>query len=345
MSEKESLQGLSCPNCGGVVPIPEGQVIVKCPYCDLRSLVKGERGMLRYQVHLNVERQGALKAMSDFLSRNLAIARDARSKAQVTEAFLAYLPFYIIWARVVGWAFGQKKVGSGDHSRYEPREVEIVEEMSWNGVACDVGEFGVTHVPLTSQPLEAFNAGDLHSQGMVFEPVSSFSDARSSAASYVESQVRKRASLDRISQLFVRYFKQRFGLVYYPLWVLRYLYRGRIFQVVVDAYSGKVLYGKAPGNTLYRAAVLVAGMALGAFLAVDMSALIFSNTKGDNSALFGLVVLVVGLGIIAAAYRAFRYGEQFEYRSGGSSLPASLPSPSDFMPQFKDLEQWIDRLS
>ncbi len=345
MSQKESLQGLSCPNCGGVVPIPEGQVVVCCPYCNLRSLVKGERGLLRYQVPLNVQRQGALQALRDFLSRNLAIARDAKNKAQVTEVFVAYLPFWIIWARVLGWAFGQKKVGSGDRSHYEAREVEIVEEMSWNGVACDVGEFGVTHVPLTSQPLVAFKPDDLHAQGMVFEPVGSFSEARSSAAAYVESQVRRRANLDRISQLFVRYFKQRFGLVYYPLWVLRYLYRGRAFQVVVDGFSGKVLYGKGPGNTLYRAAVLVGGMALGAFLAVDVSAAILSNTHGDNSAAFGLVVGLVGLGIMFFAYRAFRYGEQFEYRSGGSSLPAGLPSPSEFMPQFKDLEQWIDRLS
>ena len=56
------------------------------------------------------------------------------------------------------------------------------------------------------------------------------------------------------------------ALVYYPLWVARYHYRHRSYQVVVDGYNGRVLYGKAPGNTLYRALMLVAGTAPGHLL-------------------------------------------------------------------------------
>ena len=97
--------------------------------------------------------------------------------------------------------------------------------------------------------------------------------ARDAAEREFQEQLNRRASLDRLSQMFVRAFRRRLGLVYYPLWVLRYLYRGRSFQVVLDGYSGKVLYGKAPGNTIYRAAILVLSMAAGAFVAIDVSAL------------------------------------------------------------------------
>ena len=31
MSETQAMKGLGCPRCGGVVPVPEGQVIVRCP--------------------------------------------------------------------------------------------------------------------------------------------------------------------------------------------------------------------------------------------------------------------------------------------------------------------------
>jgi hypothetical protein len=172
MNEQTSLQGLSCPNCGGMVPIPEGQVIVKCPFCDMRSFVKGERGLRRYQVQQRVPREAAVKSMQQFLSKNFAVARDAVRQAQVTEVFLAYLPFWVVWERMAGWAFGQVRVGSGDHSHYEPRENKIVEENTWNGAACDTGEFGVNEVPLTTQALEPFNPDKLHAAGMVFEPQS-----------------------------------------------------------------------------------------------------------------------------------------------------------------------------
>src|SRR5690606_41752721 len=71
-------------------------------------------------------------------------------------------------------------------------------------------------------------------------------------------------------------------------WVLRYLYRGRAFQVVVDGYSGKVLYGKAPGNTIYRAAVLVASMAVGALLARSKSTRLNSSHVKISYAVFCL---------------------------------------------------------
>lgn len=363
MKEKDPLHGIGCPNCGGRVPVPEGQMIVRCPYCDLRSLVKGERGMRRYQVPERIQRQDPHQVLRSFFSKNLAIARNATRQAQVTESFLVYLPFWTVWGRAAAWAFGQKKVGSGDHTRYEPREIRIVQEMTWNGAACDVGEFGVNQVPLLNQELDPFDSEALHSAGMVFEPVGSFAEALATAEKQFQDQVRRRAKLDRLSQLFVRFFRRRLGLVYYPLWVIRYLYRERAFQIVVDCYTGQVLYGKAPGNTLYRAAVLVAGMAVGAFLAVDVSTFFLTQMSSDDGlggVGVGLILFLAGLGTMFAAYRAFRYGEEFEYRSArakgvGAILPGfenpletittSLDSAGLGTIQVKDLEKWINRLS
>ena len=62
MSEKEALTGLNCPRCGGIVPIPEGQAIVICPFCQQRSVVRGENGVRRYQVPNRIDRAAAEKA-------------------------------------------------------------------------------------------------------------------------------------------------------------------------------------------------------------------------------------------------------------------------------------------
>ena len=102
---EESTHRLNCPNCGGIVPIPEGQIIVNCPYCDLRSFVHGERGLLRYQVPLKVGREDAIQTMSKFFSSNWAIARALRKEARLSEAFVVHLPFWTVWARVAAWVF------------------------------------------------------------------------------------------------------------------------------------------------------------------------------------------------------------------------------------------------
>lgn len=326
MAETSTAHGLNCPRCGGTVPVPEGQPIVICPYCDLRALVKGDRGIRRYQLKRQVDLPAASARLGKFLGSNWAIALNARRQAELSEAFLAYIPFWTAWARTLAWVFGKERVGSGKRQRWEPRERQITREMIWTGAACDVAELGVNQVPLTlSAPeLAAFDAEQLHAEGLVFEPVASQSDAQQAAQRDFSNQVQAEAGIDKVSQAFVRYLNERFGLVYYPLWVLRYLYRGRAYQLVVDGHSGELLYGRAPGNTLYRAAVLVAGMALGAFLAVNGSLLglyLMANADGDDAegllALI-LVAVVFGGGLIYAAYRAFRYGEVYEFQKYGN---------------------------
>ena len=139
--------------------------------------------------------------------------------------------------------------------------------------------------------------------------------------------------MGQTAQLFTRLVRARLGVLYYPLWVLRYLYHERAFQVVVDGVNGQVLYGKAPGSVVYRAAVLVGGMAVGAVAAIDIPALILSTSSSsdDNPFIFALIVFAIGLGIMYASYRTFRYAEHHEYhrfgkpKGGKSPLTIDLP--------------------
>ena len=322
MSEVKALHGLACPNCGGTVPAPGGQAVVRCPYCDVLSLVRGDRGLQRRQVELRADRDRALSRLQSFLEQHQEIAPDAAQRALSEEAFLVHLPFWVVRARGLGWVFGKKIVYDDQLPRGKPREVKIAREVSWNGAACEVGEFGVEEIAPKDQLLEPFDAEASHRSGLVFEPVGSISEARAFAERALAARIRKAAGLQQVAQVFVRSVHWRTGLVYYPLWVLRYRYRGRGYQVVVDGHSADVLYGKAPGGTAYRAAALVGWMAAGAIVAVDGRALaLFLVTKAPDEALgfigVGMASIGVGFSLMRKGYRAFRHGEQFEYCANG----------------------------
>ena len=106
MSATDALQALNCPRCGGMVPIPDGQTIVICPFCNLRSVVSGEHGLRWYQAPVRVDREQAETAFKEFLDSTKDIAADAARKARSNEVILIHLPFWAVWGGVAGHFLG-----------------------------------------------------------------------------------------------------------------------------------------------------------------------------------------------------------------------------------------------
>jgi hypothetical protein len=314
-------QGLICPECSGVVPIAEGERIVECPFCHTYSLVQGERGVRRWQVPQVVERERALQTVRSFF-RGMKKARDLAQEAQIKDTFLIYLPYWRVEAFVAGWMFGRVKSGK-DSTR--PVEVQISELMHWNDAAVDVAEYGVHQVAISKEALEPYDSDHLHAVAMVFEPSESHSDALEEAGRHFTYRGRQKQSLRTKFFEKFHFLRQRLSIVYYPLWVSRYEYHKRNYQVVVDGVDGRILYGKAPGNIFYRAAALVGGLAAGNFILVNGTLLagtiIDSSDDGDGLALI-FVPIALGIGLIAAGYRAFRYGEEVEEIQKGARKAA-----------------------
>ncbi len=343
------ITGLSCPNCAGRLDVREGQRVVKCPYCEARSLVSGERGVSRYQVQRQVERDQAALAVREFWSGfNKAI--DLPRQAQITELFLVYLPYWRALAQVAGWIFGEKRVGSRQRARYDPREVQILENMEWTGAAGEVAEFGVESVRMAGVQFAAYAPDQLHAEGLVFEPGGAQTQAQDRAHQSWARRAQNQARLDRLGQTFLRFWRETLALVYYPLWVARYTYRKRAYQVVVDGATGKVLYGKAPGNIYFRALMLVGGTALGAFILVDGLAMVLAllnQMHGRNLNNVGwllAVPFVVGGALMAAGFRLFRWGEEIETRARGEveETPAQQAGQiaGDLFSLFRQMAGW-----
>ena len=317
----DKTQGLTCPECSGVVPIAEGDRIVECPFCHTHSLVQGERGVRRWQVPQIVERERALQTVGNFF-RGMKKARDLSKEAQIKDTFLVYLPYWRVEAFVAGWMFGRVKSGK-DSTR--PVEVQINELMHWNDAAVDVAEYGVHQVAISKEQLQPYDSEQLHTKAMVFEPSESRTDALAEAGQHFTHRGRRKQSLRTKFFEKFHFLRQRLSIVYYPLWVSRYDYHKRNYQVVVDGVNGRILYGKAPGNIFYRAAALVGGLAAGNFILVNgtlLAGTLIGNSDEDGSFLFILMPIALGIGLIVAGYRAFRYGEEVEEIQKGARKAA-----------------------
>jgi hypothetical protein len=285
-------------------------------------ITKGSDGALKYNVPNKLQRNIAIQNAFNWLDKGLAKARGLKANAKLDDAFLVYVPYWRIRADVIGWVFGKvqktRTVGNRTETYYEDVEKKILQTYDRTYAACDIGELGVRQVNLAGDQIQPVNFEQLQSEGMLFNIVSSEKEITESAESDFMQNARDVANVDEITFEHQDLVRPSVNIVYYPLWVVRYEYQDRTYQVVVDGDDGTICYGKAPGNNLYRAVTGIVGAAFGMYLTTFFG--IFGIISGKSSGKFALVVyiicLVIGIAAIRWAYKKFRYGGEVEEGTG-----------------------------
>jgi hypothetical protein len=322
------VTGLSCPGCGGALAVAPGLRVVVCPFCQTPLLARGEPGIRRFAVVPEVASDRAHEATRAWWEKGWNKHRALPREAETREAFLCFLPFLRTEADAVGYAFGTEErtrtVGSGKNRRTQRYEVDVERRLEKHLdrtlPAVNAAEFGVAQVHLGGDRLVPFDADRLERLGMVFSPTRSESEARREALLAFREEADPGRGLKRVYFRYLATLRERFSVVYYPLWVVRYRFRGRSYQALVDGEDGSLAYGKAPGNDLFRALMLVGSEAAACFLATSAVQWAFT---GDVDNPLGLILGAgaIGLAVLAWGFRHFRYGGVVEEGTGLASKP------------------------
>jgi hypothetical protein len=206
------------------------------------------------------------------------VAASARGLSRVQEATLCYLPFFEAAAIRLGTVFVRDRVkrpppltdgeqGGQALDRWlddpgeEREDTKVVEQDVLRvGPACELPELGVGRIPLAELrrgkapvALAPFDAVSACSRATVFAPTIP-------AERFLEETTwRVRSANDD-----TRYVEMRLKLLYYPVWLLRYRNRGRVYELAVDGVRGTLLRGAAPTNTAAWEALAAAGLGVGA---------------------------------------------------------------------------------
>lgn len=304
------VQGLTCPSCGGALEVDLGLRVIRCPYCKSPLLAVHELGTRRLAVEPAIEAERARQLARKWLATGIAKDPRLKREAPVGEAFLSFLPFYRVEADCVGFALGAERrrrtVGTGKHRRRQSYLVDverrIERSLDRTYPALNVAEWGIGRVNLQGDPLVPFDPIGLRSRGMVFPPTGSETAVRETAVERFEKRCDPGRGLERVRFRWLTTLRERLSIIYYPIWVVRYRFKERSYQVLIDGEDGTVAYGKAPGNDFYRALMLVVTEAVALFFGTTALQLVGDHPK---ALLFvGFVVLVM----LGWGFSRFRWG-------------------------------------
>jgi LSD1 subclass zinc finger protein len=317
------VSGVSCPSCGGALEVDSGARVVRCAFCSTGLLATSRLGVRRFAVAPEIDLDGAREATRRWLGRGIAKDPRLAKEAAIAESYLAFLPFFRVAADVIGWALGTEQrtrtVGSGKSRRTETYEVDVEKRVERHCErtmpALHVAELGVQRIDLAGDRLVPFDAERLERTGMVFVPTRSEVEAREAALAGFRDDNDPGSGLKRVRFRWVETVREALTVVYYPLWVVRYRFRGRAYLALVDGEDGHLAYGKAPGNDVYRAAVLIAAEGVVCYAGTTLAQHAEGSIEGCG--IFGLLAAIV----VAWAWRSFRHGGVVEEGSGLERRP------------------------
>ncbi|MDL5502228.1 MAG: hypothetical protein QSU88_03330, partial [Candidatus Methanoperedens sp.] len=69
---------------------------------------------------------------------------------------------------------------------------------------------------------------------MVFEPMHSRTDAVLESENWMLSQARRSVDLDEVTFQKLHSTGKKLSIIYYPLWIVRYKFKDRNYQLVID---------------------------------------------------------------------------------------------------------------
>jgi DNA-directed RNA polymerase subunit RPC12/RpoP len=324
--------GLNCPACGGAISVSEGEDTVPCQYCGSMLFIEGDKGVSTIAFTNKVARQNAVAAAQAWWARGLK-ARDLRKVGKVTEVYPIYLPFWRTLTRVAGWVCGyeeRRRTDKDGHVTVEriPKEVMVLQDYNFSEIACDPGDLGI-------RTLRNFT-GDTNFADFemipTFEATTSKDDAVVHAKNDALSRARSSAKVPHVTFERLHVLPKRLSMVYYPVWVVRYNYRDRMYMTSVDGVTGQVMSGRAPGDPLFQSLAVTGGTSLGGIAAA--AGLIFSN----GSAEIALGGLAVGVAILYVTYRFFRHGSEIvegEFKEKKASTKEALREIGDLAKQIQ----------
>ena len=320
LKKEKIIKGITCPSCNGELDLREGVITFNCKYCGTLLTTKGESGALKFYVPKVLSRDDAIKRTYGWLSKGLSKARGLKTNSKIEDVFLVYIPYWRVRADVVGWIFGQEKrtrtVNNRVQTYYVDVEKKIQKTYDNTFAACDISELGVQKVNLAGDKMLPVDFETLQQDGMIFNIVSSESKVSNAAKQQFANDARSSARVDRINFEYYDLVRENISVVYYPLWVTRYNFKERTYQVVVDGEDGSICYGKAPGNNLYRAVMGILGISAGMYLATLFGAFSAIGAFEEGAFVIYIIALIFGIILMIAGYKKFRYGGEVEQGTG-----------------------------
>ena len=237
---------IRCSHCGGPVEFKPGEIITTCKYCGFTTVVetgapfKFEHSLLVNKYDEKQIEQSVKDWMSSGFLKPAALAR----KSKIVEKSLIYLPFWVISVQA-------KSSYKGIFERITPpivKEGKIQKEYNWVILAREATDFPTREYDVPLEGKIPYDFRKIERFARVLNGEIDREEAQELAKQQIEAQHRYllKQDVDQIVELFTKLNTKQVVYLHAPVWFVRYKYRGKNYQLIIDGSTGMAIKGDIP---------------------------------------------------------------------------------------------------
>ena len=241
-------QNIRCSHCGAPVEFKPGEIIATCKYCGFTTVIQtGQAFNFEHSLLLNNYTPDQIEDLArNWMRSGFMKPGDLSKKSKITEKNLVYLPFWVVTAEAT-------TKYKGIFERIAPaivKEGQIQKEYNWLVLARSATVFPTREydvplagkIPYDFRKIEGF-AKLLNSE---IDRDQALEIARQQIDSHHRFIIQQ--DVDKIIQATTVTTIKQMVYLHSPIWFIKYEYKNKIYQLIIEGASGMVLKGDIPSS-------------------------------------------------------------------------------------------------
>ena len=242
------IEEISCSHCGAPISFEPGEIIATCKYCgytvviETRSAFTFEHSMLLNKYDpTQIE-----ESIKNWMHAGFLKPSDLARKSKIMEKNLIYLPFWVVSVEVTSNY-------KGIFERITPsvvKEGKIEKEYDWLVLARKATEFPTREYNVPLEGKIPYDFRKIEGFAKILNSEVEKDEALELAKQQIEELHRYLAKqdVDKIIEMKSQMKMNQAVYLHAPIWLIKYEYKGKTYQLWVDGATGTTIKGDIPST-------------------------------------------------------------------------------------------------
>jgi hypothetical protein len=241
-------ENIRCSHCGAPVEFKPGEIITTCKYCGFTTVIEtGAPFNFEHSLLLNkYDLTQADELIRDWMRSGFMKPGDLARKSKIVEKNLVYLPFWVVSVEA-------KTSYKGIFERISPpivKEGKIQKEYNWLVLAREAAEFPTREYDVPLEGKVPYDFRKIEGFAKVLNSEITREEALELAKQQIEGHHRYllKQDVDKIIEIYTELNVKQAVYLHAPVWFVKYEYKGKIYQLILDGAAGMTLKGDIPSS-------------------------------------------------------------------------------------------------